>query len=241
MHQRAIRVGLMTPSDNVLLEAELATVLAGGGPGGFTLHGSRYRVGHAPRVSARALAAQRERCVLELGDAEPDILLHVDGALSWDGDESVAEIDARIAEQLATGGLETKVRSVTGALVTLLAGRGTTAVLSPKGVQAAAEVAARLESAGVVAVPGVWPGSEEGDEQVDEIIAQARAGGAHGVLLAAAYEAPCLPLALAIGRESGVAALTPGLAAAWAVSTAAGREVPLPAALSAGTPLASGS
>ncbi len=238
MEQRAVRVGLMVPSDNTLLESELAPLLAAGG-GRFSLHGSRYRVRTAARLSVRAVAAQRERCVLELSDTEPDVLLHVDGALCWDGDEAAEETDGRIAEQLATSGLETRVRSVTRALVALVTGRGPTAVLSPRGLELASQVAARLDTAGADAVPAQWPNGDEPGQQADEIIAQAHERGFGCVLLAAAYEAPCSSLALAVARQSGLMALTPALAAAWAISSAAGRDICLPAAITADAPLVS--
>src|SRR4051794_6805662 len=66
----------------------------------------------------RAMNAQRERCILELGDAGPEVILY--GclvALMAGGPGEHQRVESLVAEQLATGGSEARVRSSAGALV----------------------------------------------------------------------------------------------------------------------------
>ena len=73
---RNMRVGLIVPSSNVTVETEMPRLLARHPEAEFTFHSSRMRMHTVSPEQLRAMNAQRERCVLELGDASVDAILY---------------------------------------------------------------------------------------------------------------------------------------------------------------------
>jgi len=87
----------------------------------FSFHSSRMRMHTVSPAQLRAMNAQRERCVLEIGDASVGVLLYAClVAIMVGGPGEHQRIEGLVAEQLATGGSQTKVRSSAGALVEAL-------------------------------------------------------------------------------------------------------------------------
>ena len=113
-------VGLVVPSTSRVLEAELSEALGTHQSARLSLHSSRMRLG-SPAPHPMMLRAQRERAVLEIGDAAPDVVLyggvhHLAGASA----EDHHHVEGAIAEQLALGASEVKVRSVVGCVLEAL-------------------------------------------------------------------------------------------------------------------------
>lgn len=115
------KVGLIVPSSNVTVETEMPRILAGVPGVDFTFHSSRMRMHAVTPEQLRAMNAQRERCTLEIGDAGTDVILYAClVAIMAAGTGEHRNVEFKVAEQLASGGSETKVLSSAGALVTAL-------------------------------------------------------------------------------------------------------------------------
>lgn len=113
----SLRLGLVLPSHNVTQERELGALAAQVVDLRVSVHASRARLPSSPSARRRVMAMQTERCVMELGDAEPHVVFHGDLGPSTDEVEQLVDDDARVAEQLAHGGSDAKVRSYHGSLV----------------------------------------------------------------------------------------------------------------------------
>lgn len=114
------RIGLIVPSTNVTVETELPRIL-GRSREEFTFHATRMRMHSVTPEQLAAMNAQRERCVLEVGDTGADAVLYAClVAIMAMGPGHHREAEFRIAEQLGTGGSDTKVASSAGALVRAL-------------------------------------------------------------------------------------------------------------------------
>lgn len=112
------RVGLVVPSSNVTVETELPKILARHPDTSFTFHSSRMRMAKVSPEGLAAMNAQRERCVIELADAAPDVILYAClVAIMVGGVGEHRRIESLVAEQLAAGGSTALVRSSAGALV----------------------------------------------------------------------------------------------------------------------------
>jgi maleate isomerase len=70
------RIGLVVPSSNVTVETELPALLNRHAHARFSFHSSRMRLHRVSADQLRAMNAQRERCVLEVGDAGVDAVLY---------------------------------------------------------------------------------------------------------------------------------------------------------------------
>ena len=70
------RIGLIVPSSNVTVETEIPRILARASSIQFSFHSSRMRMHAVTPEQLLAMNAQRERCVLEIGDANVDALLY---------------------------------------------------------------------------------------------------------------------------------------------------------------------
>ncbi len=113
-------IGLIVPSTSQVLEAELSETLGTHRSARLSLHSSRMRLG-SPAPHPMVLRSQRERAVLEIGDVRPDVVLyggvhHLTGPAAG----THHEVEGAIAEQLALGGSEVKVRSVVGCVLEAL-------------------------------------------------------------------------------------------------------------------------
>jgi maleate isomerase len=111
------RIGLIVPSSNVTVETEVPALLARHEEARFSFHSSRMRMAPVSPGQPRAMNAQRERCILELGDARPDVIPYAClVALMAAGPGEHQRVESLVAGQLATGGSQALVRSSAGAL-----------------------------------------------------------------------------------------------------------------------------
>ena len=115
------RIGLVVPSSNVTVETELPSLLRRQDGHQFTFHASRMRMTAVSPEGLRAMNVQRERCVMELGDADTETLLYACLVALMAGEPGEhRRVEQLVAEQLAAGQSRTKVRSSAGALIEAL-------------------------------------------------------------------------------------------------------------------------
>ncbi|MCX0271892.1 maleate cis-trans isomerase [Nocardia zapadnayensis] len=112
------RIGLVVPSSNVTVETEMPAILRRHGGADFSFHSTRMRMHTVSPEGLAAMNAQRERCVMEIADASPEVILYAClVALMVGGPGEHQRVESAVAEQLATGGSEARIRSSAGALV----------------------------------------------------------------------------------------------------------------------------
>lgn len=115
------RIGLVVPSSNVTVETEMPAILGRHPISHFSFHSTRMRMHTVSPEQLAAMNAQRERCVLEIADADPGAILYAClVAVMVGGPGEHQRVESAVAEQLAAGGSEALVRSSAGALVEAL-------------------------------------------------------------------------------------------------------------------------
>lgn len=112
------RIGLVVPSSNVTVETEMPAILRRHPEAKFSFHSTRMRMHTVSPEGLAAMNAQRERCILEIGDAAPEAILYAClVAIMVGGPGEHQRVESAVAEQLAIGGSEALIRSSAGALV----------------------------------------------------------------------------------------------------------------------------
>lgn len=115
------RIGLIVPSSNVTVETEMPAILGRHPISKFSFHSARMRMHTVSPEQLRAMNAQRERCVMEIADASPEAIIYAClVAVMVGGPGEHRRVESLVAEQLATGGSEARIRSSAGALVEAL-------------------------------------------------------------------------------------------------------------------------
>lgn len=221
------KVGLVVPSSNVTVEKEMPQLLNRHPEATFSFHSSRMRMHQVSPAQLRAMNAQRERCILELGDASPDAILYAClVALMIGGPGEHERVESGVAEQLATGGSDAVVRSSAGALVEALSGieAKRIAVVTPYMIPLAEQVMAYLEAYGFE-VTG-WKALEVADNADvgcipgDRIMEAARGldlTNVDALVLSACVQMPSLDLVQAAEDEFGVPVVTAATAGAYSL------------------------
>jgi maleate isomerase len=206
----------------------------------FSFHSSRMRMAKVSPEQLAAMNAQRERCVMELGDADPDVLLYAClVALMAAGPGEHQRVEGLIAEQLATGGSRTLVRSSAGALVEALRAvpARRIAIVTPYLKPLAEKVVGYLEAEGFEVVD--WRALEVEDNREvgcipgDQVMAAARSldlSHADALVISACVQMPSLPLVDLAEREFGVPVLSAATAGAYSILKAVGLPLELPEA-----------
>ncbi|GHE11675.1 maleate cis-trans isomerase family protein [Klenkia taihuensis] len=236
----AHRIGLIVPSSNVTVETEMPALLRRHPTEEFSFHSSRMRMTAVSPAQLRAMNAQRERCVLELGDASPDVILYAClVALMAGGPGEHQRVEGAVAEQLATGGSESLVRSSAGALVEGLRALGArrVALVTPYMRPLAEQVVVYLEAEGFEvadfralevadnAEVGCIPG-----ERVMEAARSMSLDGVDALVLSCCVQMPSLSLIDAAEAEFGLPVLSAATAGAYSLLRAVGLPVDLPGA-----------
>lgn len=235
-----VRVGLVVPSSNVTVETEMPALLGRHASATFSFHGSRMRMAKVSVEQLEAMNAQRERCVMELGDADPDVILYAClVALMSVGPGEHQLVEGLIAEQLATGRSQAKVRSSAGALVEGLRAvpARRIALVTPYLKPLAEKVVAYLEAEGFEVVD--WRALEVEDNREvgcipgEQVMAAARTlelSRADALVISACVQMPSLPLVDLAEREFGLPVLSAATAGAYSILKAAGLPLDLPGA-----------
>ncbi|WP_343061719.1 maleate cis-trans isomerase [Mycobacterium vicinigordonae] len=217
----------MLPSSNVTIEAELATLLARQPDATFSFHSSRMRM---PRVSAAgliAMSAQRDRCIIEIADAHPDVVLYANvAALTSAGPAEHRRVESLIAEQLSLGGSQAKVRTSVGALVEALNALNARriALVLPYTGSLAATVIECLQSEWFEVVDWAALGVEDygaiAEIRQDQIIDAARSlnlSDVDALVISVSSQMPSLTLVQRLETECGIAVVSAATAASYAI------------------------
>lgn len=202
---------------------------------GFSFHSSRMRMQSVSPEQLRAMNAQRERCILELGDASPEVILYAClVALMAAGPGEHQRIESLVAEQLATGGSETKVRTSAGALVEALRAIGArrVALVTPYMRPLAQQVVEYLEAEGFSITD--WRALEVSDNfevgcipgaRVMEAARSLDLSGVDALVLSCCVQMPSLSLIEPAEQEFGLPVLSAATAGAYSLLRALGLSV----------------
>lgn len=235
-----VRVGLVVPSSNVTVETEMPAILARHPEATFTFHASRMRMAKVTPAGLAAMNAQRERCVMELGDADPDVILYAClVALMAAGPGEHQRVEGLVAEQLATGGSEAKIRSSAGALVEGVRALGAQriALVTPYMRPLAEKVVEYLEAEGLEIAD--WRALEVEDNREvgcipgDRVMQAARSldlTGVDALVISACVQMPSLSLVQAAEDELSLPVLSAATAGAYSLLRASGLSVDIPGA-----------
>ncbi|RFS87497.1 maleate cis-trans isomerase [Actinomadura spongiicola] len=233
------RVGLIVPSTNVTVETEIPRILRRTGIE-FSFHSSRMRMHAVTREELRAMNTQRERCVLEIGDAGVDAVLYAClVAIMAMGPGHHRHAESRIAEQLGSGGSETKVLSSAGALLNGLGALQAerVALVMPYMKPLAKQVVAYIEAEGVQVAD--WRALEVADNREvgcipgDRVLEAARRmdlTDLDALVLSCCVQMPSLDLVQAAEDEFGLPVLSAATAGAYSILRSLGLPVEIPAA-----------
>ncbi|MFN3539563.1 MAG: maleate cis-trans isomerase [Rhodococcus sp. (in: high G+C Gram-positive bacteria)] len=232
------RVGLVVPSSNVTVETEMPALLARHRHARFSFHSSRMRMQAVSPEQLRAMNAQRERCILELGDAGIDAVLYAClVALMVAGPGEHQRAEGLIAEQLATGGSNAAVRSSAGALVEGLRALDAKNIVlvTPYMRPLAEKVVDYIEAEGIRVLD--WRALEVSDnaevgcipgERVMDAARSLDLTGADALVISACVQMPSLPLVQAAEDEFGIPVLSAATAGAYSLLRALDLPVDLP-------------
>ncbi|WP_032404843.1 maleate cis-trans isomerase family protein [Rhodococcoides fascians] len=232
------RVGLVVPSSNVTVETEMPALLARHRDARFSFHSSRMSMQAVSPEQLRAMNAQRERCILELGDAGIDAVLYAClVALMVAGPGEHQRVEGLIAEQLATGGSDAAVRSSAGALVEGLRALDAKNIVlvTPYMRPLAEKVVEYIEAEGIRVLD--WRALEVSDnaevgcipgERVMDAARSLDLTGADALVISACVQMPSLPLVQAAEDEFGIPVLSAATAGAYSLLRALDLPVDLP-------------
>ena len=228
------RVGLIVPSTNVTVETELPRILRAAGLD-VTFHSSRMRMHAVTPEGLAAMNAQRERCVLEVGDADVDAVLYAClVAIMASGPGEHHRVEAAVAEQLATGGSDAAMLSSAGALITALSDLGARriALVMPYLRPLAETVVAYLDDAGFEIADWralkVQDNAEVGCIDPARVMAAARSldlTGVDALVLSCCVQMPSLDLIQAAEDEFGLPVLSAATAGAYTLLRRLGHPV----------------
>jgi maleate isomerase len=243
------RIGLIVPSSNVTVETELPLLLNRHADADFSFHASRMRMHTVSAEQLLAMNAQRERCVIELGDAGVNALLYAClVAVMATGPNAHRDVESAIASQLATGGMNAAVLSSAGALVDTLQvlGAQRIALVTPYKRPLAEQVVGYLESERFDVADWraleVADNGEVGRIPGETVMAAARdldLSGVDALVISACVQMPSLELVQRAEDEFGLPVLSAATAGAHAILRKLGLPTELPGAgsLLAATPL----
>lgn len=234
------RIGLVVPSSNVTVETEMPALLSRHPAAHFSFHSSRMRMQAVSPEQLRAMNAQRERCILELGDARVDALLYAClVALMSVGPGEHRCVEGLVAEQLATGGSNAVVRSSAGALVEALRAIEAERIVlvTPYMRPLAEKVVAYIEAEGIEVLD--WRALEVADNAEvgcipgDRVMEAARSldrSGADALVISACVQMPSLDLVQPAENEFGLPVLSAATAGAYSLLRALNLPVNIPEA-----------
>jgi len=226
------RVGLIVPSSNVTVETELPQLLARQRGVAVSFHSSRMRMTAVTPAGLAAMNVQRERCVMEVADADPDVILYAClVALMSGGPGEHQRVESLVAEQLATGQSAALVRSSAGALLEALHALSAhrIALVTPYMAPLARTVVDYIEHEGFDVVDyralEVEDNHAVGCIPADRVMDAAREldlTDVDAVVLSACVQMPSLSLIAEAERELGVPVISAATAGAFSLFRALG-------------------
>lgn len=242
------RVGLIVPSSNVTVETELPLILGGQAGSSFSFHSSRMRMTAVTPSGLAAMNIQRERCVMEVADARPDVILYACLVALMAGEHGEHQrVESLVAEQLATGRSGALVRSSAGVLLEALEAISARriALVTPYMAPLARKVVEYIEHEGpnvldyrALQVEDNYEVGRVPGERVLEAARELDLTGVDALVISACVQMPSLSLIADAEDEFGVPVLSAATAGAFSVLKGLG----IPAAVQgAGSLLAPGS
>lgn len=234
------RIGLIVPSSNTTVETEVPELLGRHESEKFSFHASRTRLKKVSPEHLAAMNAQRERAVIELGDAGVEVILNAClVALMVVGPGEHYRVEGAIAEQLAQGGSEAKVRSSAGALIEALNDLGAKkiALVTPYMKPLAEKVVSYIEAEGVKVSD--WRALEVEDnlevgripgETVMEAMRSLDLTDVDVIVISACVQMPSLDLVDKVEQETGIPTISAATAGAYSILKAMGLPRILPGA-----------
>nr|WP_233556615.1 maleate cis-trans isomerase [Aeromicrobium endophyticum] len=212
-----------------------------------SFHSSRMRMTAVTPAGLAAMNVQRERCVMEVADAGPDVLLYACLVALMAGEhEEHQRVESLVAEQLATGQSPTLVRSSAGALLEALEALSVrrVALVTPYMAPLARKVVDYIEHEGFEVADyralEVEDNHAVGCIEGSRVMAAAREldlTGVDAVVLSACVQMPSLSLIADAEQELGLPVISAATAGAFSIL----RALNLPAAVAnAGSLLMSG-
>lgn len=229
------RIGLVVPSSNVTVETEMPALLARHPSAEFSFHSTRMRMHTVSPAGLAAMNAQRERCVLEIADASPEVILYAClVAVMVGGRGEHRRVESAVAEQLATGGSEALVRSSAGALTEGLRALGArrVALVTPYLKPLAQQVVDYLEAEGFEIAD--WRALEVSDNNEvgcipgERVMAAARSldlSDVDALVLSCCVQMPSLSLIEPAEQEFGIPVLSAATAGAYSILRSLGLDV----------------
>ncbi|WP_225991497.1 maleate cis-trans isomerase family protein [Actinomadura montaniterrae] len=206
----------------------------------FSFHSTRMRMRAVSAAELRAMNAQRERCVIEVADADPEVILYAClVALMAGGPGEHRRVESLVAEQLATGDSAALVRSSAGALVEGLKALGARRIglVMPYLRPLAEQVVSYLEHEGFTIAD--WRALEVGDNTEVGCIPGARIMAAarsmeleavDALVLSCCVQMPSLDLIEPAEQEFGIPVLSAATAAAYSILRALRLPIAIPGA-----------
>jgi maleate isomerase len=246
---RVIRVGMIVPSSNVTMEAEIPDLLRRYRDRNcaFTFHSSRMSMRRVVNQGPVELDCESQRCARDLTDAPCDVLAY--GCLltimaSRSRRHEVTE--QRLDDAIRANGAATPVVTSGGALVEAVVALGArrVAVVTPYANPLTALVVGYVEECGIEVVDALGLGMSDDREcaRVDkrallEAVSRLELYRADALILSPCLEMPCLAVIQSVEDQFGL----PVLSAATATVRAILKRLGLPSAISnAGRLLAAG-
>lgn len=229
------RIGLVVPSSNVTVETEMPAILARHPSADFSFHSTRMRMHTVSPAGLAAMNAQRERCVMEIADASPEVILYAClVAVMVGGPGEHRRVESAVAEQLATGGSEALVRSSAGALAEGLRALGArrVALVTPYLKPLAQQVVEYLEAEGFEIAD--WRALEVSDNNEvgcipgERVMAAARSldlSDVDALVLSCCVQMPSLSLIEPAEQEFGIPVLSAATAGAYSILRSLGLDV----------------
>lgn len=221
------RIGLVVPSSNVTVETEMPAILRRHPDSEFSFHSTRMRMHTVSPEGLAAMNAQRERCVLEIADASPEVILYAClVAVMVGGPGEHRRVEAAVAEQLAAGGSESRIRSSAGAVVEGLRALDAkrVALVMPYMKPLAQQVVEYLEAEGFDIAD--WRALEVADNNAvgcipgDRVMEAARSvdrTGLDALVISCCVQMPSLSLVQAAEDEFGLPVLSAATAGAYSI------------------------
>ena len=232
---RTDRIGLVVPSSNITVETEMPAILSRHPTAEFSFHATRMRMNTVSPAGLAAMNAQRERCILEVGDASPEVILYAClVAIMAGGPGEHQRVESAVAEQLAAGGSDARVRSSAGALVEALKALDAKriALVMPYTRPLARQVVGYLEAEGFD-IPDwraleVADNNEVGRIASDDVMKAARSidrTGLDALVISCCVQMPSLRLVQPAEDEFGLPVISAATAGAYSILRSLGLDV----------------
>ena len=225
------RIGLLVPSSNTTMEAELSTLLRGREgvlpAESFTLHSARMRMANVTPEELRVMNAQTERATGELADLRPHVVATAClVAIMAQGPNHHRVVESEIAATLEREHAAAPVVSSAGALVDSLHALGARriGIITPYLEDLTRLVAGYLEDAGIevgdaigLAVPDNRAVAALDPDDLLDHWQRLDLRDCDALVVSACVQMPSLTVLDEVERRSGLPTLSAATATAWAI------------------------